>query len=72
MLLNEGRAVSAVLENKHMSKSDILEELKPITTLAFELKMKANVITKDEFIKLTDKLYSKLETITKNIKSDTK
>jgi Ni,Fe-hydrogenase maturation factor len=50
-----------------MTKKEILPSLKEIRDKSYELCLKKNVITKEEYEKLTDSLYKKISNLLEDI-----
>ena len=55
-----------------MTKKEILSALKGLKDKSYELCLKKNVITKDEFVKLTDRLYKDICGLEKEVSEDKK
>jgi hypothetical protein len=53
-----------------MTKKDILIAIKFLKDKSYELCLKKNVITKEEFVKLTDRLYKDICNLEKEVGED--
>ena len=64
------RADSVTLDLDNMKKHDIIKEAYAIKTISTGLRLKKNVITKEEFVQITDELDAKLENFIRELKKD--
>jgi hypothetical protein len=53
-----------------MNKKEIIKEAYAIKTISTGLRLKKNVITKEEFVQITDELDSRLENFIRDLKKD--